>query len=175
MKKKILICLLAVLALCTLTGCGKEKCKGDKCNNTKKPVVQEFEKKTKIGDQEILLDTEAEFFESKFKYASTANYQKLDAYTMIDETKDGILLYRVGLYYFEDMPIYEVMADTSLEENGSIEVNKNKWIRYTGFEDDKRLDMFIINKNNSTYTVNFSSDYDDIELFIGDFLSTIEF
>lgn len=171
--KRILVCLLALIAIFGLTGCkDKKECTGDNCKKkTEKAIVIPT---SKIGDIDIDFENEAEFHGLKYRYPSTATYQDIDAYTMIDQLVDGKVLYRIGLYFFEDMPVYQVMQDTTLEKIGTVRAKDSKieWDLYEGKEDDRDISMLVLFYNNSTYNITFTSDY-DINEFMSAFMSTI--
>lgn len=172
--KRVLVCLLAIIAIFGLTGC-KDNKKVKK--EEKKGTATVLKNATaKIGEYDITFDKEAGFHEMKYKYPSTATYGNIDAYTIIDQLDGGNLIYRIAMYYFEEMPEYEVMRDTTLTKVGEVDSNEKKenWTIYKGKEDDKDVTTLTNYYNGSTYIITFISDY-DINYFMDAFLSTIIF
>lgn len=169
--KRLLVCLLATIAIFGLTGCKDNK----KVPEQKKGSAEVLKHvTTKIGNYEITFDKEAGFHGMNYKYSSAATYGNIDAYTIIDQLDGSNLVYRIAMYYFEDMPEYEVMRDTTLTKAGEVKSNEEKWTIYKGKEDDQDVTTLTNYYNGSTYIITFISDY-DIDDFMSVFLSTISF
>lgn len=171
MKKKILICLLAIIALFTLTGC-----KNNKKTETKKdkelPIMENVE--AKVGRYTITLDKTASFNGISFKYPSNAVSSNVGTYSIIDYMDGNNLVVRVATYFFDMKKPYEVMADSSLTETSTMSVNDKEWTVYEGVQDDKQVTTLVLYYNNSTYTITFLSDYNITE-FMNTFIASIEY
>ena len=113
--KRVLVCLLAIIAIFGLTGC-KDNKKVKK--EEKKGTATVLKNATaKIGEYDITFDKEAGFHEMKYKYPSTATYGNIDAYTIIDQLDGGNLIYRIAMYYFELGGVDAIAFSAGVGEN----------------------------------------------------------
>ena len=151
MKKKILLSLLVIVALFTITGCGKSNGNGKESTNDNLHKV-EFE---------------------KMRYNEPKNYSKNEP-TNIGDYK--VLIYRfnedelktINLYYNTNTALYN---DDEYDEYEEVTINGFKWKKYhdTGF--GVTYDTYMSVYNDALYTIEFNAvdKYkDDFDEFLKD-------
>ena len=172
MKKKILLSLIALLALFTITGCGSSENK----ENKEEPVVDNT--LVTVNGIELHIDKEKEF--QGIKYTITddlreAIFDQYIQYNLYQESGTNLLFFRI--FYYKDKNHDYIRNDLAIDSNLVEEKGKTDNIDYL-FIDTKRTDgtihYYIIDKDNTSYVINFVSQY-DIKEFEKKVLNSIKF
>ena len=167
MKKKILfislISLVLIVGLFVLTGCGAKN-EGEE-NNTEEPVDESL---VKINELEFHLDKEEEF--KGIKYAISEDFIKAEHDISIPyiqysyRQEDGTNLLFLRIFYYENKDNNYALNDLGKDENVTLVDGKTDNIEYKVYEEPREdggtIHFYFINKDGSTYAINFVSKYD---------------
>ena len=161
MKKKIILGLLVIVALFIMTGCGNKTTKSSK-NEREESLIDAT--LVKVNGVELHINKEKEF--KGIKYTITddlkeANHDQYVQYYLYQESGPNLLFFRI--FFYEGKTHNDIRNDLGIESNLTEENGKTDNIDYT-FIDAKRTDgtihYYIIDKDNTSYVINFVSQYD---------------
>ncbi len=163
MKKKIfLISLLIVMlgaGMFSLAGCGKKNVE------EKKEEVVVDETLVKINGLDFHLKTEATFKDIKYTIADElrkADYERYIQYNYLQEDSTNLLFFRI--FYYGNKSFDEAAKDLGIEGNITLKDGKTNNIEYKLYEqprnDGGTIHFYFIDKDGSTYVINFVSKYD---------------
>ncbi len=162
MKKKILFGLFILVLLLTITG----------CNNVKDETL------VKVNDVELHINKEKEF--KNIKYTITddlkeASFDHYVQYYLYQESGPNLLFFRI--FFYKDKTHKDIRKDLAIDEKLIEEKGKTDNVEYN-FIDTQRTDgtihFYIIDKDNTSYVINFVSQY-DIKDFEKKVLDSIKF
>ena len=160
MRKKIILCLLVLIGIFAITGCGSSKATD---NTSDKKVVVTVQGKSFNLDVDIDLgglhykENNVDFHIDPLNNMRTMNY-----------TKDGNIVFEVRTMYDENRSIEELKAILSTELNAEEQSKKVNGIEYIYYEyksDDLMVHHYIHVYNGKVYTIAFflGEDPGDIE------------
>lgn len=166
MKRKIILSLLVIVALFTITGCGK---KSNDINTNKNKIEENTEGKLIINGYDLTLNEEDSFYAIKFKYphdviisnpitSLVMDYKKKDS----DEN-----LFRVVMG-----EMYGTNIDSSMDgftKTGTKTINGIEWSVYTA--DGKT--SYGFNKDYSNIVVGFVYSDSELSKFEEEFMNNI--
>ena len=161
MKRKILFGLLIFVLLFMITGCG----------SIDKTLV-------KVNGMELHIDKEKQFKDIKYTITDElreANFNQYVQYYLYQESGPNLLFFRI--FFYKDKSYKDIRKDLAIDENLIEEKGRTDNVEYT-FIDTKRTDgtihFYIIDKDNTSYVINFVSQYDikDFERIV---LNSIKF
>ena len=175
MKKAIAI-LTAALMLLTLTACGLKITAGDDTGSGKTDKNGEIT--VQMNGDSITLDYDTHHKDMYFKANLTDFYtDTAGSLCVLSYRQDGDVTYNISIVYFYGKSIEETMAESDV----SLIDKTVNGITYKYFEQDfvytdKTVPghVYVYNYDNTTYTINFISEYDLTSLETG-FLSTVRF
>ena len=167
MKKKIILCLLVIVGLFTLVGCGSEK---KESQNNKEEKEKEVVDETlfKINNLEFHLDKEASF--KNIKYTISKDFKEIVhdygspyiQYNYYQEDSTNLLYFRI--FYYENKDVKYAFNDLGLEENVELVDGKTDNIEYKYYkaprDDGGTINYYVVNDNSDIYIISFISKYD---------------
>ena len=175
MKRNIVLSLLVLLVLITITGCGSTKNKLSKDQN-KEEVVDET--LVVVNGVELHINKEKEFKGIKYTITDDLKEAKFDQYVQYylhQDSGPNLLFFRI--FFYKDKTRKYIRNDLAIGSNLAEEKGKTDNVEYS-FIDTKRTDgtlhYYIIDKDNTSYVINFVSQY-DIKDFEKKVLNSIKF
>ena len=175
MKKKIVLSIIILMLLFNFTGCNN---KTKELEKTKTKIKEVDESLVKVNEVELHINKEKEF--KGIKYTITddlkeANYNQYVQYYLYQDSGPNLLFFRI--FFYENKAHDDIKKDLAIDSNLVEESGKTDNIKYI-FIDTKRTDgtihYYIIDKNNTSYVINFVSQY-DIKEFEEKVLNSIKF
>ena len=172
MKKRYLLLFILLLVLFSITGCNK---KTNKEEPTKKEETKVVDKTlVKVNDVDLHINSEKEFKGLKYTISEELKEAEFDNYIqyyLYQEQGPNLLFFRI--FYYQNKDSEYIRKDLAIDSNLTEEKGKNDNIEYT-LIDTKRTDgtihFYFIKKDNTTYVINFVSQYDisDFEKLVFD-------
>lgn len=167
MKNKVLftgiIITTLVAVLLSLTGCEKKEDVKEEKKEEKQQVVDET--LVKINGLDFHLNKEATF--KNIKYTIVGDFKEADhnhyiQYSYAQEDKSNLLFFRI--FFYENQGTDTAIRDLGLDSGIALTDGKNDNVEYKYYAaprtDGGTMHYYFINKDGSTYTLNFVSKYD---------------
>ena len=185
MKKQVLILLLVIIlavGLFILSGCvSKENEEKTKTENETIQVTPDVvdDSLVKINDLEFHLDKETTFKDMNYTIVSDfkeANMDRYVQYNYYQEDSTNLLFFRI--FHYEGKSVEEIIQDLGIQGEVNFIDGKTDNIEYKYYpqprEDGGTIHFYFIDKDDSTYVLNFTSKY-DLKDFEDKVVKTIKF
>ena len=163
MKKKYLF--IIIVCIFILSGCSLTK------KEQESGVIKVKEISNSIGDYDLSLNREGSFKEINFKYPNDASINSVGTYTIVtlNKKESDDTLFKIAFSYYENKNMVDAMKSDKLEQKDIKTYNGNRWVMYLV---EGRYHTYAIEKNNSTYAIDFIYD-DDLGSFEEDFMKSV--
>lgn len=168
MKKKIIICMLAVLSLSLITGCTKAKEKESKKEETS--TSESDKDKLIIDGYDLTLNEESSFSKVKFKYPKEAIISNPITTLIVDykkkDSEESLVRVLMGDMYGTNID----SSMTGFNKEGTKTINGITWTVYT---DDQGRKNYGFNKNYSNVVIGFIYENPDLAKFEEEFMNNV--
>ncbi len=178
MKKKIFLCLIILVTVFTITGCGSKKKEENKKEN-------EVVDKTlfKIKDKEFHLDTDKEF--KGLKYKTSSEFKEIDnltpasvymQYSYQPENSQNYLYFRILYYKGKDIAFAknDYIGNEENFEFKDVKINDIEFKMIDENRTDGTIHHYFVTKDGSTFIIDFISQ-NDIKDFENKVLDSLSF
>lgn len=177
MKKKVFLVSILIILLVFLTGCGSKNEEVKENENQTTPVVDET--LVKINNLEFHLNKETSFKDVKYKIPEDfkeAVYDQYVQYNYYQEDQTNLLFFRI--FYYDGQGFDAAIKDLGLDSNITLTDGRTNNVEYKYYasprDDGGTIHFYFIDKDGSTYTLNFVSKY-DIKDFEEKVLNSVNF
>ena len=178
MKKKILLCLLVIVLLCTITGCGTK----NKGNNSEENVIVD-NSLFRIKDKDFHLDTDKEF--EGLKYKTSSEFKEIDnvtpssvymQYNYQPENSSNYFYFRILCYKGKDIDFAknDYIGNEKQFEYKDVTINNISYKMIDEERTDGTIHHYFVTKDEKTFIIDFISQ-NDIKDFESKVLDSISF